>query len=61
MVRLYAVSGDNLREARKLYAAPENLAMLRNRGVINPRVPCLEVILAATQYLIENSVPQLMK
>lgn len=54
MVRLYAVSGDNLRETRRLYAAPENLTMLRNRGVINPQVPGLQVILAATQRLIDH-------
>lgn len=54
MVRLYAVSGDNLRETRRLYAAPENLTLLRNRGVINPQVPGLQVILAATQRLIDH-------
>lgn len=54
MVRLYAQAGDNLREARRLYAAPANINMLQSRGVRNPQVPGLAVILAATQRLIDH-------
>lgn len=53
MVRLYAVSGNNMNEARRRYAAPEHLQSLRMQGILSPQVPAASTILAATQHLLD--------
>lgn len=53
MIRLYTLASDNLEEARRRYAQPENLRFLRNQGIPNPQIPSTTTILRTYQRLLD--------
>lgn len=53
MVRVYVLSGESLRAARRMYAT-ESVPRMRAHGIINPAVPNERTILAATQRLLDH-------
>lgn len=54
MVRFYAISRENLSEARRLYADPQHMSSLRASGIVAPQVPRPETILATVQRLLDH-------